>query len=412
MPDPAILTPANEAELGDILASACADRRPVEVVGGGSKTGIGRPQRLAQKISTAQLAGVVDYDPAELVLTVRAGEPLAAIEALLAQSNQMLAFEPFDFGPIFGHAAGASTIGGVVAAGIAGSRRLSAGNVRDHVLGFTAVSGAGQSFKAGGRVVKNVTGYDVSKLMTGSWGRLAVMTQMTLKVMPRPRTTLTLALRGLSLAEGASALARALRSQADPAAAAFTPGSETPESKTPESKTPGSEGLTVIRLEGSGPSIEARARLLGDLLADAGAVDRLDQGEAQRLWASVRDGSWLGQGASEGGSDDVLWRISAPLSAGGGVAEALAVLGGRSLLDWGGALVWALAPAGATSQIRSIAESAGGHAMMVRAPSAVRKLTPALHPETPGVTALSARVKAALDPHAILDPQRFREAAQ
>jgi len=226
-------------------------------------------------------------------------------------------------------------------------------------------------------------------------------------VMPRPRTSLTLALRGQSLAEGASALARVLRSQADPAAAAFTPSSETPGSERPGSKRPGSEGLTLIRLEGSGPSVEARARLLGDLLADAGAVDRLDEGEALRLWASVRDGSWLGQG----GSEDVLWRISAPLSAGGGVAQALAALGGVALLDWGGALVWALAPAGATHQIRAIAESAGGHAMMVRAPSAVRKLTPALHPETPGVAALSARVKAALDPHAILDPQRFSEAS-
>jgi glycolate oxidase FAD binding subunit len=389
MADAALLTPANESELAELLGPASAERRAVEIVGGGSKAGIGRPQRFTQKISTEKLAGVVDYDPAELVLTVRPGEKLAAIEALLAQSNQMLAFEPFDFGPVFGQPAGASTIGGVVAAGLAGSRRLSAGNVRDHVLGFTAVSGAGQMFKAGGRVVKNVTGYDVSKLMAGSWGRLAVMTEMTLKVLPRPRTTRTLILRGLPLASGARAMARAMRSQAELAAAAFAPGDAS---------------LTALRLEGSAPSVEARAKLLTILL---GTLEPMSDVDASSFWTSVRDGSRLGQG----GPDDVLWRISVPLAAGGSVAEAVTGLGGKAMLDWAGGLVWALAPSAACGQVREIAEAAGGHALMVRAPESVRRTMPALHLEAPGVAALSARVKAAFDPNSILDPQRFSEAA-
>jgi glycolate oxidase FAD binding subunit len=389
MADAALLMPANAIELAELLASACADRRPVEIVGGGTKTGIGRPQRLTEKISTAKLAGVVDYDPAELVLTVRPGETLAAVEALLAQSNQMLAFEPFDFGPVFGQPAGASTIGGIVAAGIAGSRRLSAGNVRDHVLGFTGVSGAGDVFKAGGRVVKNVTGYDVSKLMAGSWGRLAIMTEMTLKVLPRPRTTRTLILRGLSLVSGAQAMTQAMRSQADLAAAAFAPGDE---------------ALTAFRLEGSGPSVEARARLLADLL---GPLEPMDDAEAAAFWSRIRGGSRLGQG----GPDDVLWRISVPLSAGGRVAELVARLDGKAMLDWAGGLVWALASLSAGAKVREIAEAAGGHALMVRAPDGMRRTMPALHPEAPGVAALSARVKAAFDPNSILDPQRFSEAA-
>ena len=393
MTEPASLAPGNESELGEILAAACADRRLVEVRGGGSKAGIGRPQRLVQTISTARLAGVIDYDPAELVLTVGAGERLDAIETLLAASRQMLAFEPFDFGPVFGQPAGSSTIGGVVAAGIAGSRRLSAGNVRDHVLGFTAVSGAGQVFKAGGRVVKNVTGYDVSKLMAGSWGRLAVLTQMTLKVMPCPRTRLTLTLRGLSLDQGASVLTQGLRSQADLAAASFIPASE---------------GLAAMRLEGSSPSIEARARLLRDLFGGTGVLERLDEAAAERLWTSVRDGSMLGQGAA----DDVLWRVSLPLSAGGRVAGDLIKLGGKVMLDWAGGLVWALIPAMAANRVRKIAEAAGGHAMMVRASISVRQTIEALHPEAPGVAALAARVKTALDPNAILDPQRFSEAGR
>jgi glycolate oxidase FAD binding subunit len=397
MTDAAILTPASERELAGILASASADHRPVEVIGGGSKAGVGRPQRLTQKVSTEKLAGVIDYDPAELVLTVRAGERLDAIEALLAASNQMFAFEPFDFGPIFGRPAGASTIGGVVAAGLAGSRRLSAGNVRDHVLGFTAVSGSGDIFKAGGRVVKNVTGYDVSKLMTGSWGRLAVMTQMTLKVMPRPRTLLTLALRGLPTDRACHAIALVLRSQAELAAAGFAPDG-----------APDGRSLTALRLEGSAPSVEARARLVAGLIDGAGLLERLDPLEAQGFWTSLRDGSRLGRRSG----DDVLWRISVPLSSGGGVAASLAGLGAKALLDWAGALVWALAPAETAANIRKIAEAAGGPAMMVGAPLNVRKTTPALHPETPGVAALSGRVKAAFDPNAILDPQRFSEAVR
>jgi glycolate oxidase FAD binding subunit len=301
----------------------------------------------------------------------------------------MLAFEPFDFGPVFGQPTGASTIGGVVAAGLAGSRRLSAGNVRDHVLGFSAVSGAGDVFKAGGRVVKNVTGYDVSKLMAGSWGRLAVMTEMTLKVLPRPRTTRTLILRGLSLMHAAQATTRAMRSQAEIAAAAFAPGDVS---------------LTALRLEGSGPSVDARTKLLADLL---GALEPMDGAEASAFWASIRDGSRLGQG----GPGDVLWRISVPLTAGGGVAASVTELGGKAMLDWAGGLVWALAPAETCAKIREIAEAAGGHALMVRAPAAVRRTTPALHPEAPGVAAWSARVKAAFDPNGVLDPQRFSEAA-
>jgi glycolate oxidase FAD binding subunit len=212
---------------------------------------------------------------------------------------------------------------------------------------------------------------------------------MTLKVLPRPRTTRTLALRGLSLASGAQAMTQALRSQAELAAAAFAPGDLS---------------LTALRLEGSGPSVDARTKLLAERL---GPLEAMDDAEAAAFWSSVRDGSRLGQG----GSDDVLWRISVPLSAGGRVAEAVKSLGGRAMLDWAGGLVWALAPSSSCIRVREIAEAAGGHALMVRAPEAMRRTTPALHPEAPGVAALSARVKAAFDPNGVLDPQRFSEAA-
>jgi glycolate oxidase FAD binding subunit len=215
------------------------------------------------------------------------------------------------------------------------------------------------------------------------------MTEMTLKVLPRPRTTRTLILRGLPLASGARAMARAMRSQAELAAAAFAPGDAS---------------LTALRLEGSAPSVEARAKLLTELL---GTLEPMSDVDASSFWTSVRDGSRLGQG----GPDDVLWRISVPLAAGGSVAEAVTGLGGKAMLDWAGGLVWALAPSAACGQVREIAEAAGGHALMVRAPESVRRTMPALHLEAPGVAALSARVKAAFDPNSILDPQRFSEAA-
>ncbi len=233
------MAPADAHEASEIFASATADRRSLAIVGGGTKAGVGRAGSQAQPVSTAKLSGVIDYDPAELVLTVRAGTRLDEIETLLASEGQMLTFEPFDFGPVFGRTSGASTIGGVVGAGLAGSRRLSAGNVRDHVLGFSAVSGSGEIFKAGGRVVKNVTGYDVSKVMTGSWGRLALLTEISLKVLPRPRETLTLALRGLPVDPAMTAMAKAMRSQAELAAGAYVPRDQS--------------SLTLFRLEGVRP---------------------------------------------------------------------------------------------------------------------------------------------------------------
>lgn len=388
------MTPADAREASEILASASADKRPVTIVGGGTKANVGRRTNEVQPVSTAKLAGVIDYDPAELVLTVRAGTPLDEIETLLAAEGQMLAFEPFDFGPVFGRAPGASTIGGVVGAGLAGSRRLSAGNVRDHVLGFSAVSGSGEIFKAGGRVVKNVTGYDVSKVMTGSWGRLALITEMALKVLPRSRETLTLALRGLPVDPAMKAVAEAMRSQAELAAAAYAPRDQS--------------SLTLFRLEGVGPSVEARGKLLSDVLSGIGPLERLEAAEARDLWTSMRDASRLGQG----GPGDVLWRISLPMSAGARVAVAVMEAGGQPLIDWAGGLVWALAPPNlAAARIRGLAEGAGGHAVMVRAPEDVRRSIPALHPQAPGVAALEARVRDVFDPAGIFDPHRFGAAS-
>lgn len=374
------LKPGSVSDVCDMIAGRAA----IEVRGGGSKAEIGFP-RETRIMEMSAFRGVIDYDPPELVLTVGAGARLADVEALVSAEGQMLAFEPFDHGPLLGKPSGAATIGGVVAAGVAGSRRLSAGGARDHLLGFEAVSGRGERFVGGAKVVKNVTGYDLPKLMAGSWGRLAVLTQVTLKVLPAPRVRTTVALRGLGDREAVRAMAAAMGSPAEVGAAAHLPDA----------------GVTALRVEGFGPSVTARAEMLRRLL---GGGDLIEGAESDALWASVRDAAPLAEG-------DVLWRVSVAPSAGPAIHEALAPLGARRLYDWAGGLVWLALPAEADQTlVRAATDAAGGHAMLVRAPEALRRRIPALHPEAAGVAALSRRVKTAFDPAGVLDPKRFSDA--
>jgi glycolate oxidase FAD binding subunit len=385
-----MLQPADEREVCEAVAEAAAAGRALEIVGGGSKRGIGRPQRQTQQLSTSAFSRVIDYDPAELVLTVEPGVRLCELETLLAQSNQMLAFEPWDFAETTGGGARQSTIGGLVGSGLAGSRRISAGSVRDHMLGFHAVNGRGEAFKAGGNVVKNVTGYDLPKLMAGSWGQLCVLTRITLKALPRPMETRTLALRGLKHTAAVDAMGRAMRAPADVAAASYVPesGDET--------------SLTAIRLEGFGPSIEARSRLLAGLLADVGRLDAMESNEADAHWRRVRAGD-----VPQAEQLPLLWRMVVPPARGAEVLDGVERFGGAGMMDWAGGLIWARSVAEAVGVIREVAELAGGHAMLVSAPEDVRGDVPALNPEPPAVAALSRRVRAAFDPARIFDPQRF-----
>ncbi len=380
----------DEQEICDAIADAAADGRHLEIIGGGTKRGIGNPERETFLLSTLSLTRVIDYDPAELVLTVEPGVRLVEIETLLAEQNQMLAFDPWDLAETTGGEVGRSTLGGVVAAGLAGPRRLTAGSIRDHMLGFSAVNGRGEVFKAGGRVVKNVTGYDLPKLMAGSWGQLAMMTQLTLKVMPRPTVEKTIVLRGLSPATAVNAMGLVMRSQAGVAAAAWIGAGG------------GDPSLTALRLEGFGPSVEARLRMVEQLLVDIGRADVIDAGEADTFWRRVRCGALSTEQAL------ALWRIIVPPARGADVVEGVERFNGAAMIDWAGGLVWAQVPIEiAATRLRSMAEQAGGHAIMISAPRHVRATTSALHPEAAGVAALSRKVREAFDPARVLDPLRF-----
>jgi len=359
------MRPENVEELVEIIAEAAASGRKLEIVGGGTKAEIGAPSE-AEGLDMRLLTGVIDYDPAELVLTAGAGTPLADIEALVASKGQMLAFEP--------HGAAGSTIGGVAAAGVSGSRRLSRGGARDHLLGFKAVSGRGEAFVGGAKVVKNVTGYDLPKVAAGSWGRLFALTEVTLKVLPAPETTITLAAAGLDAAAAVALMSKALGSQADVAAAALA------------------GGVTALRLEGFGPSVSARRNLLQAMAP----LQVMSEHEALIFWSGLHS-PWP--------DAPVLWRLSLPASRAARVVEAGL---GPSMMDWAGSQVW-LACEDAEA-VRGAAIKAGGHAMLVRAPEAVRRVVPALHPQPPGVAALEARVRRAFDPMGVFETGRFRDA--
>src|SRR5436190_12550336 len=272
------------------VRAAIASEQPLEIIGHGSKRLIGQPMATNALLDLSALNGVTSYEPTELIITVQAGAPLADVKSLIDSKNQQFAFEPIDTSPLLG-TPNLGTIGGMVGAGLAGPRRIKAGGARDHLLGAQAVSGFGDSFKAGGRVVKNVTGYDLCKLLAGSWGTLAVMTEVTLKVMPRPESERTLVLRGLDDVAANRAMTAALSSPFDVSAAAHLPNS----ALRAEARGLGELGsllqaVTLLRLEGITASAVHRAVALAKLLARFGSVEIVEDAAASAaIWRSVRD---------------------------------------------------------------------------------------------------------------------------
>lgn len=400
------LKPRDARDVEAAIQAALADGHTLEVAGQGSKRAIGRAAQWDRTLDLSGLAGVTLYEPAELVLSAKAGTPIAEIEALVAASHQQLAFEPMDFGPILGEPAGRGTLGGVLAANLSGPRRIQAGAARDHFLGFAAVSGRGEAFKSGGRVVKNVTGYDLSKLMAGSWGTLAVMTDVTVKVLPRPQTEETVVLSGLDDATALGVLNAAMGSAGEVSGAAHLPPMAAGRSGV---AALGGRGASVLRLEGVPPSIAHRKRLLAALLAPHGAIGVLDEAESGVLWRAIRDVQPFA--AAAGGSERPLWRISTAPTRGAEVARHIAAAAEASFLyDWAGGLVWAeLAPTGdaGAALVRAAVAAGGGHATLVRAPAALRAAIDVFDPQDAGLALLSRRIKEGFDPKGVLNPGRM-----
>lgn len=391
--------PRTADEVAEAIRGAVASGESLEVVGAGSRRTLGRAVSASNTLDVSGIAGILSYEPAELVLTAAAGTPLHVIETALAEGSQMLTFEPPDFAPLLGTDAKGS-FGGVVATGLSGPRRFRAGAVRDHVLGISAVSGRGEVFVGGGKVVKNVTGYDIPKLMTGSYGTLAVLTEITVKVLPAPEDTRTLVVSGLGTHDAVRAMTSVLQSTADVSGACYLPaGVDAPGIATDES-------ATVFRLEGVTPSVEFRLSRLREQFASAGEQAVLDREASQSFWRSIRDVAPFVD-ASFGS----VWRLSAPPAEGAAVAERIerSCTGAKWYLDWAGGLIWVAT--GTERQhpahIREALGATGGHATLIRAPAVVRANVDVFHPQSIGVASLSKRVKHQFDPARVLNPGRM-----
>ena len=347
--------PASEEELADTVRAAAAASRPLAIEGGATR-GLGHPV-AGDRLATAGLAGISLYEPGALTLVAGAGTPLAEVEAALAAEGQCLPFEPWDARALTG-ANGTPTVGGMVATNASGPRRIQAGAARDSLIGVRFVDGTGAVVKNGGRVMKNVTGLDLVKLMAGSHGTLGVLTEVAFKVLPRPETTVTLVLDGLADATAGRAMTRALATPFQVSAAAHHPG--------------------------------ALAKTLADI-----APSRLEEGEGD--WAAVRDA------AAFAGRDGAVWRVSVKPTDGPALGARLA--GAELLYDWGGGLVWVLAPE--TLDLRAAMAGLPGHATLVRASDDAKRRLGVFHPEPAPVAVLSAGLRSRFDPMGILNPGRM-----
>ncbi|MCX8508917.1 MAG: FAD-binding protein [Rhodobacteraceae bacterium] len=351
----------SEAHLAELLTERHV---PVWLRGGATRGTLG----VGEVLDLTGLSGVRLYEPETLTLVAGAGTPLDDLQGLLAGQGQHLAFEPPDWRGLLG-TKGQPSLGGVVAANLSGPRRVQAGAARDFCLGVQFVDGTGMSVKNGGRVMKNVTGYDLVKMMAGSWGTLGVLTEVALKILPAPAAVVTLTLAPLTLAEAVVRMARALGSPYDPSGAAFLP-----------------DGRLFVRLEGLAQSVAYRAERLADLLG-------ADVWTGADPWPAIRDVAPF-----HGRAGDV-WRFSVTPSQ---APEIAARLKGEVMLDWGGGLIWALLSEG--TDARAQAAPYRGHALLVRASDETCARLPRFEPQAPAVAALTAGLRARFDPKNILNP--------
>jgi glycolate oxidase FAD binding subunit len=384
----AILAPASEEEAAQIVREARAHSRRLAIVGGGTRSGLGRPSKAAAELRSRRLSGVVFYEPAEMTISARAGTPLSEIEARLDQRSQMLPFEPMDHRAIYG-VEGEPTIGGIVAGNISGPRRISAGAARDSLIGLRLINGRGEAIKSGGRVMKNVTGLDLVKLVCGAHGALGLVTEATFKLLPRPEREASIVIRRLDDARGLAAMTSALGSPFGVSGAAHISagmGRDFPR--------------TFLRVEGFAASVEHRIGALLKLLAPFEASHTLEGEESQRLWRAVRDCEFLAEPRER-----AIWRASLAPSKG---VEFLAGLGKLALAhyyDWGGGLAWFATDAavGVAQTVRATLRPFGGHLTLIRAPDELREGVDVFEPLTPAVAELTRGIKASFDPDGIFN---------
>ena len=390
------MIPTDEAGIVAAIQHAAG---PLAIQGHGSKLAMLRPVQAAATLSTAGLTGVTFYSPHELVISARAGTTIAELRTVVAKNGQHLIAEPPELGALLGSDQ-PGTIGGAVATNLSGPRRVAWGAMRDHVMGLRAVNGRGEILRAGGRVLKNVTGLDVCKLLSGSHGTLAVITEVTLKVLPAPDRRATLVLKGQHPAEAVAALSAALGSPYAVSGAAWLPADLA--ALVPSLGGHGGN-VTLARLEDFAPSVAYRSERLRAELAEFGAVEMLDDAASAALWTDIGNVSPLVH------APGAIWKISVRPSQGAGIVAAMQAIGATCMLDWGGGLVWVSGPATAAAHhaVEAATSAAGGVWTVMRAPDPWRSAVAVIPPGPSAMAAIGARVKAAFDPRGILNPGRM-----
>ncbi|WP_137132424.1 FAD-binding protein [Rhizobium sp. FY34] len=392
-----MLIPTTEAEAADMVRNAASAGQRLSIIGGNTRSGFGNRTETDAVLHSTGLSGITAYDPAEMVMSVRAGTPMAEVEAALDANGQMLSFEPIDHRGLMG-TQGQPTIGGVFATNASGPRRLLSGAARDSLLGIRFINGSGEVIRAGGRVMKNVTGLDLVKLLAGSFGTLGFLTEVTFRVLPRPKTQATIVLSGLEDGDAARAMATAMGLSVEVSGAAHLPESVRGRFLTGR-LPPGA--ATVLRLEGLPASVPVRAEKLISAFQPFAPVTCLEADDSAALWQQVRDVLPYADG-----SEKPVWRVSVAPSAGFQLVAALRLETGiDAFYDWQGGLVWMRMEADPEAELvrHVMHQLGGGHATLMRAADADRALTPAFEPLPSGVAALTQRVRASLDPAGVFN---------
>ena len=391
------LLPDSEEAAAAIVAEAARNKQTLAIEGSGSKSGIGRPMFADNVISSANYSGISHYDPAEMVISAKAGTSVRLIEKELGKEGQRLAFEPMDHRIILG-SEGEPTIGAVAAINNSGPRRILAGAARDSMLGVRFVNGRGEIIKNGGRVMKNVTGLDLVKLLAGSWGTLGFMTEVTFKVLPAPETEATLLLLGLDDEEATRAMANAMAGSEEISGAAHLP-------ELASASLLDGRATTALRLEGFAESVSFRLDRLKSRFEESAKLEVLQEEGSRKFWNDLRDiRPFTGKSSN-------VWRVSMKPSEAAKFVMAIRMNAAvDAYYDWQGGLVW-LSIEGYDphdQMIRTeLARQGGGHATLVRSDEQVRLLVPVFQPEPEPVRSLSQRIKHAFDPSGVFNPGRI-----
>ncbi len=396
-----MLLPSTETEAADIIRDHAQASRALAIFGGNTRSGFGNRVKADVSLSSRAITGIVAYNPAEMVITVKAGTPVAEVEAALSAANQMMTFEPMDHRAVMG-TVGEQTIGGVFAANVSGPRRYVAGAARDSLLGIRFINGQGEAIKAGGRVMKNVTGLDLVKLLAGSYGTLGFLTEVTFRVLPVPPAQTTLVISGLEDEAATHAMAAAMATSVEVSGAAHLP--ESVKSRFLDGSLPDG-AATVLRLEGLAASVRARSQKLQTILSGLGPSAFLSEDDSKTLWREIRDVTPYAANPAK-----PLWRVSVAPSQGHKLVAALRLEAGiDAFYDWQGGLVWMQMEYDPEADLIShhIRALGGGHSTLIRALPISRHGLAGFEPLLIAENELSKRIKAKLDPAGIFNPGRM-----